>query len=203
MQKIQNIIFDLGGVLLNIDFHLSEKAFEQLGVENFNAFFNQFHSNDLFKKLETGMDVDLFYEEFRSNSNTSLSNNQIQVAWNALLLNFRQESIKALPGLRKKYKLFVLSNTNEIHLQEFQKRFTLEMQLSSFDDLFDAAYYSHRIGFRKPNADAFQFVLEKHQLIPEETLFIDDSINNIETAQQLGFQTIHLLPQMKIESLDL
>lgn len=203
MQKIQNIIFDLGGVLLNIDFHLSEKAFEQLGVENFNAFFNQFHSNELFKKLETGMDVDLFYDEFRLATRTTLSNDQIKDAWNALLLNFREESIKTLPGLRKKYKLYVLSNTNEIHLQEFQKRFTVEMQLSSLDDLFDAAYYSHCIGFRKPNADAFQFVLEKHGLIPEETLFIDDSINNIETAQQLGLQTIHLLPQMKIEALDL
>jgi putative hydrolase of the HAD superfamily len=203
MQKIQNIIFDLGGVLLNIDFHLSEKAFEQLGVENFKVFFNQFHSNELFIKLETGMDVDLFYEEFRSATHTTLSNNQIKDAWNALLLNFRHESIKALPGLRTKYKLYVLSNTNEIHLQEFQKRFTIEMQLSSFDDLFDAAYYSHRIGHRKPNASAFQFVLEKHQLLPEKTLFIDDSINNIETAQQLGLQTIHLLPQMKIEELGL
>jgi putative hydrolase of the HAD superfamily len=203
MQKIQNIIFDLGGVLLNIDFNLSEKAFEQLGVENFKAFFNQFHSNELFIKLETGMDVDLFYDEFRLATSTSLSNDQIKDAWNALLLNFRNESIKALPGLRNKYKLYVLSNTNEIHLQEFQKRFTIEMNLSSFDDLFDATYYSHRIGFRKPNANAFQFVLEKHQLIAEETLFIDDSINNIETAQQLGLQTIHLLPQMKIEELGL
>jgi putative hydrolase of the HAD superfamily len=203
MQKIQNIIFDLGGVLLNIDFHLSEKAFEQMGVENFKAFFNQFHSNELFKKLETGMDVDLFYDEFRSTTQTNLSNNQIKDAWNALLLNFRHESIAALPSLRSKYNLYVLSNTNEIHLQEFQKRFTKEMQLSSFDDLFDAAYYSHRIGFRKPNADAFEFVLEKHGLIPEETLFIDDSINNIETAQQLGLQTIHLLPKMKIEELGL
>ena len=203
MQKIQNIIFDLGGVLLNIDFNLSEKAFEQLGVENFKAFFNQFHSNELFTKLETGMDVDLFYDEFRSTTSTTLSNDQIKDAWNALLLNFRNESINALPGLRNKYKLYVLSNTNEIHLQEFQKRFTIEMNLSSFDDLFDAAYYSHHIGFRKPNADAFQFVLEKHQLIAEETLFIDDSINNIETAQQLGLQTIHLLPQMKIEELGL
>jgi putative hydrolase of the HAD superfamily len=149
------------------------------------------------------MDVDLFYDEFRSTTNTTLSNDQIKDAWNALLLNFRNESINALPGLRNKYKLYVLSNTNEIHLQEFQKRFAIEMNLSSFDDLFDATYYSHRIGFRKPNADAFQFVLEKHQLIAEETLFIDDSINNIETAQQLGLQTIHLLPQMKIEDLGL
>jgi putative hydrolase of the HAD superfamily len=203
MQKIQNIIFDLGGVLLNIDFNLSEKAFEQLGVENFKAFFNQFQSNELFIKLETGMDVDLFYDEFRSTTSTTLSNDQIKDAWNALLLNFRNESIKALPGLRNKYKLYVLSNTNEIHLQEFQKRFTIEMNLSSFDDLFDATYYSHRIGFRKPNANAFQFVLEKHQLIAEETLFIDDSINNIVTAQQLRLQTIHLLPQMKIEELGL
>ncbi len=66
-----------------------------------------------------------------------------------------------------------------------------------------AAYYSHRIGYRKPNASAFEYVLEKHKLIAAETVFIDDSINNIEAAQELGLQTIHLLPGMKVEELGL
>lgn len=203
MQTTRSVIFDLGGVLLDIDFKLTQSAFEQLGVSNFHHFFNQFHSNDLFKQLETGMDDALFYEGFRSATGLQVSDVQIQDAWNALLLDFRTESVALLPQLRKKYQLYLLSNTNEIHLKEFKRRYQLLSPQSAFDDLFDAAYYSHRIGHRKPDASAFQFVLEKHGLVPQETLFIDDSINNIEAAQALGLQTVHLLPGMKVEELGL
>lgn len=203
MQQIRNIIFDLGGVLLNIDFKLTEKAFAELGVTNFASFFNQFHSNDLFIQLETGVDEAAFYNNFRSATGLGLSDEQIRDAWNALLLDFRKESIALLPELKTKYQIYLLSNTNEIHLQEFYKRYTATFGQANFDALFDAAYYSHRIGHRKPNASAYQFVLEKHGLIAEQTLFIDDSINNIEAAQKLGIQTIHLLPGMKIEELGL
>ncbi len=203
MQQTKAIIFDLGGVLLNIDFRLSEKAFADLGLTNFADFFNQFHSNDLFRKLETGMDDQLFYDDFRSGTGLQLSNEQIKDAWNALLLDYRPESVAVLPQLKEKYKLYLLSNTNEIHLQEFQRRYETWKPGELFDDLFNAAYYSHRIGHRKPNASAFEYVLEKHNLIAAETIFIDDSINNIEAAQQLGLQTIHLQPGMKVEDLGL
>ncbi len=203
MEKIRNVIFDLGGVLLDIDFKLTEKAFTDLGVKDFASFFNQFHSNDLFIKLETETNVEFFYNDFRTATGLHLSNEQIRDAWNALLLQFRNNSIAILPELKKKYRLYLLSNTNEIHLQEFQHRFNSTFQQASFDDFFDAAYYSHRIGHRKPNASAYQFVLDKHDLIAAETLFIDDSINNIEAAQKLGIQTIHLLPGMKVEELGL
>ena len=203
MQQTKAIIFDLGGVLLDIDFKLSEKAFTELGVTNFSDFFNQFHSNDLFRRLETGMEDDLFYDDLRTATGLSLSDEQIRDAWNALLLDFRPESVAVLPQLREKYEIYLLSNTNEIHLQEFQRRYELWKPGELFDDLFDAAYYSHRIGHRKPNASAFEYVIEKHQLNATETLFIDDSINNIEAAQQLGLQTIHLQPGMKVEELEL
>lgn len=203
MKNIRNIIFDLGGVLLNINFSLTEKAFTELGVKDFSSFFTQFHSNDLFVKLETGVDEHLFYDDFRAASGLPLSNEQIKDAWNALLLDFRMESIAALPELKGRYNLYLLSNTNEIHMQEFQRVYSTLFAGSSFDGLFNAAYYSHRIGYRKPNAEAFEFVLNEQGLIAEETLFIDDSINNIEAAQKLGIQTVHLLPGMKIEELGL
>ncbi len=203
MKNIRNVIFDLGGVLFNINFSLTEKAFAELGVKDFSSFFTQFHSNDLFVKLETGVDEDLFYDNLRTATGLNLTNNQIRDAWNALLLDFRKESIAVLANLKSRYNLYLLSNTNEIHLQEFQRRYRTIFEGSSFDDLFHAAYYSHRIGHRKPNAAAFEFVLEKHQLVAAETLFIDDSINNVEAAQKLGIQTVHLLPGMKIEDLGL
>lgn len=203
MQTAKAIIFDLGGVLLDIDFRLTENAFADIGVKEFSSFFNQFHSNTLFKKLETGIDEDVFYDAFRSETGLALGNEQIRDAWNALLLDFRKESLAVLPQLRNKYQLYLLSNTNEIHLQEFQRRYGLLQQQQAFDALFDAAYYSHRIGHRKPNASAFEYVINAHRLNPGETIFIDDSINNIEAAQQLGLQTIHLLPGMKVEELGL
>lgn len=203
MKNIRNIIFDLGGVLFNINFSLTEKAFTKLGVKDFSSFFTQFHSNDLFVKLETGVDEDMFYDDFRAATGLGVSNDEIRDAWNALLIDFRMESIDVLPELKNRYNLFLLSNTNEIHLQEFQRRYRTLFAESSFDELFHAAYYSHRIGYRKPNTSAFEFVLGKHQLVPAETLFIDDSIHNIEAAQKLGIQTIHLLPGMKIEELGL
>lgn len=203
MQQTKAIIFDLGGVLLNIDFKLSEKAFAELGITDFSSFFNQFHSNDLFRRLETGMDDQLFYDDLRAATGLPLSDEQIKDAWNALLLDFRPESVAVLPQLREKYNLYLLSNTNEIHLQEFQRRYEAWRPGQVFDDLFDAAYYSHRIGHRKPNASAFEYVLEKHGLNATETIFIDDSINNIEAAQQLGLQTIHLVAGMKVEELGL
>lgn len=203
MQQTKAIIFDLGGVLLDIDFKLSEKAFTELGVTNFSDFFNQFHSNDLFRRLETGMEDDLFYDDLRTATGLSLSDEQIRDAWNALLLDFRPESVAVLPQLRDKYELYLLSNTNEIHLQEFQRRYEAWRPGQVFDDLFDAAYYSHRIGHRKPNASAFEYVLQKHGLIAAETIFIDDSINNIEAAQQLGLRAIHLKAGMKVEELGL
>jgi FMN phosphatase YigB (HAD superfamily) len=203
MQQTKAIIFDLGGVLLDIDFKLSEKAFAELGVTNFSDFFNQFHSNDLFKRLETGMEDDLFYDDLRTATGLPLRNEQIRDAWNALLLNFRPESVAVLPLLKDKYELYLLSNTNEIHLQEFQRRYAVWRPGQIFDDLFDAAYYSHRIGHRKPNASAFEYVLQMHGLNAAETIFIDDSINNIEAAQQLGLQTIHLKAGMKVEELGL
>jgi glucose-1-phosphatase len=203
MQQTKAIIFDLGGVLLDIDFKLSEKAFAELGVTNFSDFFNQFHSNDLFRRLETGMDDDLFYDDLRAATGLALSNEQIRDAWNALLLDFRPPSVNILLQLRQKYKLYLLSNTNEIHLQEFQRRYEAWRPGQIFDDLFDAAYYSHRIGHRKPNASAFEYVLTKHGLNANETIFIDDSINNIEAAQQLGLQTIHLKAGMRVEELGL
>lgn len=203
MQTTKAIIFDLGGVLLDIDFQLTDRAFTDLGVNNFAAYFNQFHCNDLFKKLETGVDEALFYDAFRSETGLLLSDVQIRDAWNALLLDFRLESLAILPQLKSRYQLYLLSNTNEIHLQEFQHRYSLLQQKQRFDDLFDAAYYSHRIGHRKPNASAFDYVLEAHKLNPAETLFIDDSSTNIEAAKQLGLQTIHLQPGMRVEALGL
>ena len=204
MKAVQNIIFDLGGVLLNIDYKATEQAFVELGIQDFHTLFNQFHANELFSQLETGtVAEERFFEQLQESSGLQLKREDILKAWNAMLLDFRDESISFLRSIRNRYKIYLLSNTNELHLQSFQQTFRQQYPESSLDDLFDAAYYSHRIGYRKPHKEAFEWVLSQHQLEPEQTLFIDDSLPNIEAAAQLQIQTVHLLPGMTIEALGL
>lgn len=204
MKAVQNIIFDLGGVLLNIDYKATEQAFVQLGIQDFHTLFNQFHANELFSQLETGtVAEERFFEQLQESSGLQLKREDILKAWNAMLLDFRDESIAFLRSIRNRYGVYLLSNTNELHLQAFQLIFRQQYPESSLDDLFDAAYYSHRIGYRKPHKEAFEWVLRQHQLEPEQTLFIDDSLPNIEAAAQLQIQTVHLLPGMTVEALGL
>lgn len=202
MKAVKNIIFDLGGVLLDIDFERSQKAFANLGIYNFKEMVTPFHGNELFNSLETGLDADAFYDEFRRLTSTQHSNTTIEEAWSALLVNFRKASIEQLLHLKERYHTFLLSNTKEIHVQRFQHMFRSSFEGKELDDCFEAAYYSNRIKIRKPAPEAWLYIMDKHALLPAETLFIDDGAANIEAAKQLGMQAIHLLPGMYIEELE-
>jgi len=202
MNQVRNIIFDLGGVLLNINYDATAAAFHRLGVDDFNQWFSQYHANELFSGLETGIqEEETFVKQIQSLLPNPASATAILEAWNAMLLDFRSSSIAFLPKLAKTHRLFLLSNTNEIHLRAFQAKYEAVFEGRKLDDLFEAAYYSHRIGFRKPTPESYQFVLNSHCLQPQETLFIDDSLPNIEAAQKLGIKTLHLLPNLMIEDL--
>ena len=145
------------------------------------------------------MDTDEeFIASLQKMAGSSLGTDVIQKAWNALLIRFPAERIELLKKLRQKYRLFLLSNTNAIHVVEFQKIYSNTFQNGSLVDLFDKVYYSNEIGMRKPNAEIYEFVLKDSQLLPEETLFIDDSLPNVEGAKQVGIQAIHLKPGQTI-----
>lgn len=200
MIKTKNIIFDLGGVLLNLDFQKSIIAFKNLGIENFEEMFSQFKADELFEKLETGnISEPDFYTAIKKRTHENISDAEIENAWNALILDFRTESLEFLEKLAADYKLYLLSNTNSIHLKCFKKLFTQETGKPLFDSYFIKAWYSNEVGLRKPNADIFEFVLQQENLKAAETLFIDDTLINIEAAQKLGFKTHHLLPAERVE----
>jgi putative hydrolase of the HAD superfamily len=193
MQGVKNIILDLGGVLFNIDFKKLAAAFVALGIENFSEMYTQHHSNDLFAQLETGaITPNEFYDAFRANTQVALSNEQIKTAWNALLIDFRLPSIAWLKTIKNKYRVFLFSNTNQIHYEAFLQTYFNQTGANNFNDFFEKAYYSQQMGMRKPSLEPFIQILENHGLIAAETVFIDDTLKNIEAAQQVGIQTIHL-----------
>ncbi len=204
MEKTEAIIFDLGGVILNIDYHLTRQAFEKLGIHNFNSMYSQAAANDLFDDLETGKITEAgFYKEFNNRTGVILPDDEIRNAWNAMLLDFREESLAFIASLESKYKLFLLSNTNHIHKMEFHRIYNKKKRLKTFDEFFDKAYYSSDMGLRKPNANIYEYVLQENNLDAGKTLFIDDSVQNIEAARALGIQTILLSAGKFIEDLSL
>ena len=199
MQNIRKIIFDLGGVILDIDFSKTQQAFIDLGITNFAEMYGFTHVDSFFRQHEAGKITDEeFIASLQKMAGSSLGTDVIQKAWNALLIRFPAERIELLKKLRQKYRLFLLSNTNAIHVVEFQKIYSNTFQNGSLVDLFDKVYYSNEIGMRKPNAEIYEFVLKDSQLLPEETLFIDDSLPNVEGAKQVGIQAIHLKPGQTI-----
>jgi epoxide hydrolase-like predicted phosphatase len=204
MKKAEAIIFDLGGVILNIDYNLTRKAFENAGIKNFDEMYSQSNADDLFSKLETGKidEVD-FYKEINKRTGLGLPSAEIKKAWNAMLLTFREKSLEFLDSLKPKYKLYLLSNTNHIHLKEFNTIFLVNERKKSFKDFFDTIYYSCEIGLRKPDVECFEWVLNENNLVAEKTIFIDDSAQNIEGAKIAGMQTILLEPGRYIEDLEL
>jgi putative hydrolase of the HAD superfamily len=204
MKNFENIIFDLGGVILNLDYNLTRTAFEDLGVANFDEMYSQANADMLFQKLETGsISNEDFYVALNNCTGLSLSPLQISTAWNAMLLSFREESLQLIHDIKDKYKLFLFSNTNYIHLKAFQKIYHERERDQPFNNYFSKAYYSCEMLARKPDAASFQMILDQENIKAEDTLFIDDSLQNVETAKAMGFQTIHLTDGLYLENLGL
>lgn len=200
IKGVKHIIFDLGGVLLNIDYHKTTAAFQALGVPNFDALYSQREQIDLFDALETGkIEAATFYDELNQFLQTNFTHEQLATAWNAMLLDWPLRRLQILQQLQNQFDLFLLSNTNSIHEAAFTQSLQQTHGIPSIALYFDKAYFSHRLGLRKPDPKAFQYILDTHGLSPAATLFIDDSVQHIEAAQSLGIQTIHLSNGMTIE----
>lgn len=186
LEGIKNIIFDLGGVILNIDYQITVEAFKKLGIDDFEEIFSQYKQSTLSDDFETGRITELeFYEGIKTISGKDFTFEEYKNAWNALLLDLPKERINILKKLSKKYRLFLFSNTNETHYKEFVTKVE-----SDFNTIFEKTYYSHQFGKRKPDSDSFLSILKENNLIIEETLFVDDSIQHIESTNLLGIRTL-------------
>jgi len=202
MQGIKNVIFDLGGVIINLDNKLTEDAFVAMGVKNFRDYFGHGYAVSVFKDYEVGKLSDReFIDAIRGLTGLTATDEEILRAWNALLLDFPPERIRLLNDLRKKYRLFLFSNTNALHLDYLQKVYQ-DAFGGSLDDHFEKAYYSHILGKRKPDTASYQQILLENGLEGKETLFVDDALVNVEGANAAGLQGFFLKPGMTILDID-
>ena len=189
--NIKNIIFDLGNVLLDIDYSLTEKRLSEVtGLDINRALMDH---GETFNKFETGkIPYVVFFNYLTKISKKKAFINDMIPAWNAMLLDIPDSTWKFLKTISRHYNCYILSNTNEVHIQWFEKY--LEKNYSKnewYEDLFKKCYYSHQIGHRKPDDACFKYVLEDQQMLPAETIFIDDTLENVNAAKALGINIIH------------
>ncbi len=200
IEGVKHIIFDLGGVLLNLDYQLTEDAFVAAGITNFREIYSQLQQTPVFDLFETGkIGREEFIATMQGFTHTPISESQILNAWNAMLLNFPIRRLQILQQLRNYYDLYLLSNTNEIHEEAFNKILNRDFGMPGLGVFFDRVYFSHRVGMRKPHREIFEMILNNHGLQAAETLFIDDSPQHIVGAKAVGLQTIFLEKGMTIE----
>ncbi len=193
LKNIDNIIFDLGGVILEIDLNIIKKGFMSLGFNDLESSFEIFKHNQIFETFEKGqIEPQVMRNEIRKACPSSFSDKQFDTIWNSVIVNYPKKNIELLRDLHEKYNTFLLSNTNQIHYDFYTEILKNEFGIEKLDVLFNKAYYSHTSGMRKPNPAFFELVLNENNLKPEQTLFIDDFIENIEAAASLGINTIHL-----------
>lgn len=201
-KAVKNIIFDLGGVILNIDYNKPREAFHQLGISAEDSFYSKQQQVSLFDDLETGrISGNDFLNELKKQAHESVTTEQLRDAWNSILLDFPLRRLQILQQLQLHYNLYLLSNTNEIHEEAFNDLLFRTCGYPNLGVFFDKVYLSHRVGMRKPQPEIFELVLQGNNLLAEETLFIDDSIQHIHSAEQLHIQCIHLASPMTIEEI--
>ena len=189
---IKNIIFDFGDVFINLDKQATLKAFEKHKIKGKEFPSELLHTSWKYEKgeLSTEKFIHRFVDYF------GFSNEDFKDIWNSILLDFPIHRLAFLKHLNesKKYRLFLLSNTNDLHISWIQEDWGSELY-EEFKSQFEQFYLSHEIGMRKPNADIYEFVLNENNLVAEETLFIDDTEGNTLAAEQLGIKVWNINPE--------
>lgn len=194
LENISTLIFDFGGVIVNLDLPLCISNLKKIGVTGIEHYLSNFGQADFFLQWEKGeIGPEEFRNKIRNISTLNPSDEEINAAWCSFLQDIPESRVKLLVELRKKYRLLLLSNTNPLHIHinakdEFGK-YGYSMQ-----DLFDKCYLSYEMGVTKPNREIFEMLLQDSGLTAEECLFLDDGIKNTEAAHALGFKTYLVTP---------
>jgi len=189
--QYKNIIFDFGGVIIRIDYQRIPDTFRKFGVKDFDALYSKVHQTPLFDEFEKGfITPEVFRERLREISGINLTDSQVDEAWNAILVDLPEKNIEVLRQLKKSHRLFLLSNTNLIHEKAFTEIMLRDYGKNVLTEIFEKIYFSHKMYMRKPDIEIFERVLKENNLLPGETLFVDDSLQHIEGAKKAGLQTL-------------
>jgi putative hydrolase of the HAD superfamily len=198
MENISTIIFDLGGVIMDIDVKQTLQAFSELGLKNVHEYFGHGFAASFFSEHESGKISDEeFLIEIKKLLGGEIPDEAVIGAWNALLLRFPPERIALLDELKSRYRLFLYSNTNAIHKEKFSEIYRNSYP-GNLDDHFEKAYYSHELGHRKPDLAGFELIIRENRLDPKKTLFVDDALMNVEGAIKTGLKGLYLPPGLFI-----
>ena len=200
--KIKNIIFDLGGVILDIDENIVYKELEKLGIST-SELARSKEFMEIMSKFDTGIyTAPTFRKKMKALiGQEKMTDRRFDAIWNAMLLDIPRERIEAIEKVKKHYKIFLMSNTNVIHYDLYVRDLQLRFGYNEFDELFNKSYFSFAEHLEKPDPRFFELILDHEGLLPEETLFIDDSKKNIEAAQALGIRTYHISREELVRNL--
>ena len=183
MGKIKNIIFDLGGVIINLDIPKTITSFTELGFADFKSLYTQAQQIPLFDEFDKGtVSPENFFSELKKLLQTDMDESRLIAAWNAMLLDFPPHRMDVIGQMNKKYRTFLLSNTNETHVTAFEQILEEQHAVKNLNHCFEKVYYSCRMNMRKPDPEIFRYVLNENKLVAEETVFIDDSIQHVKGA---------------------
>lgn len=191
----ENIIFDYGGIFIDLDFQRTAREFGKLNsTVDFNQLFAKHQQIEIFNQFETGkITRSTFLAGLRNILNIESAKDESLIqAWCAMLLDIKKERIDFLRELKRTKKIYLLSNINEIHEEFAENYLKSDSSLQDFYSLFDEIYFSHHVGLRKPDPEIFKMVCSKSSLKMETTIFFDDSIQHIESARRLGLPAYHL-----------
>ncbi|MBL7774464.1 MAG: HAD family phosphatase [Saprospiraceae bacterium] len=197
---MQNIIFDFGNVLFDLDLEAIHREMQRLLDGRYTRVREDLRASGLFHLYETGgVSTDEFVETLRTSVDPPLSAEQVIGAWNSIFIGMPRERFDMLLRLRQRYRVFLLSNINDLHASWIDAYLLREHGLSDFQlRYFDAVYYSHLIRLRKPDREIYEYLLADAEIRPEVSVFIDDLLPNLETARELGIATVHKTPDLDI-----
>ena len=201
MSKKPNLLFDYGGVIINIDFQLTLEAMRRFSPAGGTIEFDQRAQAELFDRLETGrLTAAEFRAGLRSGYQLTATDAELDAAWNALLLDVPAERLTLIAELRAQgHETALLSNTNQLHIDTINERLRAQYGFRhGIADVLDRVFYSQQVGLRKPGEEIFRHALREMNWEAGETLFIDDSLQHIETARRLGLHTLHLAPPLTL-----
>ncbi len=193
---LRHLIFDLGNVLIDLDFAATEKQLRRMLGAHFRASFARNEQEGLFEAFEKGLiSEEVFFAQLQRLAGRHIGTAELKAAWNAMLLAFPLERLEWVATLRSRYRTYVLSNTNATHLEWVYRHLRVRYGIEDYESrFFDKVWYSHHLHMRKPEPEIFAHVLAEAALEPAQTLFVDDNPANVAAAQAAGMVAVHHRP---------